>query len=544
MRELSRVVSALTQRFYLLVLGAAIIGAATYTWTSTHQHTGVYQATAQVVVAARYLSQGVDITDVNYSTQLAHTYALDPLSSDMVAEIGRNVSGRSAAQIRSGVRLTQVPNQPLIAVTVSDDNGQIAMDLANTTAAAFVDHYSHTVQAQAEQAVTVDQRTVNTLSDAVAQTTGAIATARAKGTSTDSLNRQLQLQQLQLAQARASLASAQRAVAMTQPSFAVAALARTAMQAHPSPLQDGALGALAGLLAGAGLALLLDQLDNTIRGPNDVRLWTQLGTLGTLPLTDGGAGASLSLVSDALVSASSGDLLQNLAFLDAAGRLRLIMVTGADDLAIGSVAVQLAAEFARGGQRTLLIDANWAHAGGASVIALPEDAGGFFAGLIDQAMVGGPAPRSRQPALTAVPNLFALSADPLPLNLAELLDTDLLPRYLEMLRSAFDRIVMVGASGVLDEPGRRLARQADGIILAARGGMTSGVLLAQCAGALRTVDARLLGAVLLDESPPSMRRQRRAETEQRTARSELPLPDALATTPGAADGASPLGGGT
>jgi non-specific protein-tyrosine kinase len=92
--------------------------------------------------------------------------------------------------------------------------------------------------------------------------------------------------------------------------------------------------------------------------------------------------------------------------------------------------------------------------------------------------------------------LQVLPSGPLPPNPSELLSSHGMSDLLSSLHARFDLVLLDAPPLLPVTDGAVLSRQADGAVLCVRAGRTRRDQLSQAAGALRAVDAKVLGVVL------------------------------------------------
>ncbi len=274
-------------------------------------------------------------------------------------------------------------------------------------------------------------------------------------------------------------------------------------------------GLVVGLMLGAGAAVLIERLNTTVRGRDDIEAVLHVPGLAVIPqITPAGTlgsfgrglklpgksrrdrlnGGALVTVSDfGSVSAEAFRTLRtNLIFSQAIQTLRTIVITSPSpqDGKTTTIA-NLAVTFAQQGMRVLLVDCDLRKARVHTMFQLPREPG--FSQLV-----------ARQATLeqvvqpTAVENLFVIAAGALPGNPSELLGSANSKATIALLASEYDLVL-------IDTPPVHAA--ADALIL---GSMSNGVLLVLRAGhseraaaqdALRrlaNVGAHVIGAVLND----------------------------------------------
>lgn len=264
---------------------------------------------------------------------------------------------------------------------------------------------------------------------------------------------------------------------------------------RPRPLLNTLLGGIVALMAAAGLILLLDYLDGSVRSPDEAVALTGLPVIGAI----GQARRRRGVPALAVVEAPEGaqaegfrTLRTNLEFAAAEQPLRTILVTSAEDEAgKTTVAANLAAAFAQGGQETLLVDADVRRPRLHALLNLGNERG-----LGD--LLRGPAASVSKPDLQAVvglPGLRVLPSGNLPPQPYELLGTERSAALLAELAEAAE-VVVLDSPPLSVADAARLAPQVDGVLLVVRPGATEAEALAAAADQLERAGARMLGIVL------------------------------------------------
>jgi succinoglycan biosynthesis transport protein ExoP len=210
----------------------------------------------------------------------------------------------------------------------------------------------------------------------------------------------------------------------------------------PSIPRNLAVGALLALLAGVGLALLRNFLDDTIKTPEDVKEKLRLPVIGVVPklkievdilqeLAD-----PRSAITEAMTSAAL-----NLRFATPAGTPRSILVTGAKPSeGKTSTTTALALAYASEGKRVLIIDGDMRRPS----FSFERGASIGLSGLL----AGGGSLRENAIA-SETPNLFLLPVGVMPPNPAELLASGPLGQLISEASELFD-IVLIDSPPVLD----------------------------------------------------------------------------------------------
>lgn len=275
-----------------------------------------------------------------------------------------------------------------------------------------------------------------------------------------------------------------------------------AARPNPSPVRPNVpqsilLGVLAGLIAGLGLALLLEFLDSTVTTQQEIEERLGVTFLGFVPsIPDGTSGQTKDLhihrEPKSGIAECTRAIRTNLLFMSPDKPFRRMVVTSSGPQeGKSTTAINLGIAMAQSGQRVLIVDTDMrrprlhkafgvANELGVSSLVVAE-------GKLDDAV-----------KTTEVPGLYLLPCGPIPPNPAELLHTKAFSELLETLSSKFDRVILdsppVGA--VADAV--VLATQADGVVLVLKSGRTHREVARRTVRALNDVKAKLFGAVLND----------------------------------------------
>lgn len=265
----------------------------------------------------------------------------------------------------------------------------------------------------------------------------------------------------------------------------------------PRPLRNLALGALVGLLLGAGGALLRDRLDNTVKSGDELQALTGVGLVGAL-LEDPTLQES-HLVSDddgySETAEAYRQVRTNLQFLDVDNPARTIVVTSSlPGEGKTTVAVNLALVLAQSGARVALIEAD-----------LRRPRLTRYLGMISGAglsnVLAGTATYEELVQPYGDGNLSVLAAGPMPPNPSEMLGSHQMRTLLAEARTVNNYVIIDAPPLLPVTDGAVLSVGADGALLVTRYGVTTTAQVQQAAANLHRIDAKLLGTVL-NRVPP------------------------------------------
>ena len=274
---------------------------------------------------------------------------------------------------------------------------------------------------------------------------------------------------------------------------------------QPKPLRNGLLAVVAGLIAGLGLACLLEYLDDAIHTREDLaRTVVDLPLLGVIPTL---VGRRTSSRPSTLVASSEPDspsaeayraLRTSVQLLGVERPLRTLQITSP---AMGegktTTVANLAIVLVRSGQRVVLVDCDLRRPALHELFGLPNDSGvtTVLAGDVELADALQPVPNH--------PNLAFLASGAIPPNPSELLGSTPTSSLLFELQTNFD-VVLVDSPPVLPvTDATLLATWMDATLLVASAGRTTRRQLRDSVALLRRADAPLAGTVLNAASPES-----------------------------------------
>ena len=247
-----------------------------------------------------------------------------------------------------------------------------------------------------------------------------------------------------------------------------------------------------GLVAGLGLAWLLEVRDKTIRSEAQLRALEQAPVLGMVPfdrrLREGPRGRRVAASSAGLEAFRQ--LRTNLEFIDVGSPVQILVVTSSvAEEGKSTTAINLASALVAANRRVLIVEAD---------LRRPTLDDHFKVrgalGLTDVIVGRGEIDAAMQPV--GINGLMLLPSGKLPPNPSELLGSDAMVHLLERLRDRFD-VVIVNTPPLLPVTDAAvLSAHADGVLVIVRAGRTTRQQLALAMRALHAVGARVLGTVL------------------------------------------------
>lgn len=275
---------------------------------------------------------------------------------------------------------------------------------------------------------------------------------------------------------------------------------------RPDMRLNAALGLLAGLLLGLGLAFLVEQLDTSVKDREEVERRTGVPCLGLVPSIPGPRRKRSRRKDQTLqerdfyvlqnpksvISEALNTIRTNLMFIVPDRKIRTVLVTsGSPWEGKSTVVIALGITQARHGARTLIIDADMRRPRLHRAFGVRADAG-LASVLTGQARV--------QDAIvpTAIAGLDVMPCGPVPDNPAELLRVERMKPLLDELAKRYDTVLLDSPPVIPVADPRLLSGMVDGVLLVVKLGHTTSDALVQVRRELAAVGAPLLGTVLND----------------------------------------------
>ena len=251
---------------------------------------------------------------------------------------------------------------------------------------------------------------------------------------------------------------------------------------RPNRRKIGSAGLLFGIVAGLGLVFLRDYMANSFRDPEEVERYLHLDLLAAVPRYE--------LENAHLVTEAYQNLRTSLLFARREEGGQVVLITGtAPQEGKTTTLVNLAKLLAGSGERTIVLDCDLRRAQLHHRLELPREPGftDYFVRHEELEAVIQP---------TRLPNLYALTAGPLPPNPPAMLARKNLSDLLEHLRGRFEWILVDSPPLASVTDALLLARHADLTVMVVQHLKVDRRLVKRSVVALRRATPNLLGAVL------------------------------------------------
>ena len=494
--ELRRYAALALKWLWLLVLGTLVAGGVAY--QVSRVQTPIYQAQLQLMVNQTQSANGPDYSSLLASQNLTQTYA-ELITSRRVLDAAYQKLGLNPLDQASPATAQVVRSTQLVTLSVEDASPQRARDLATAIAEVFIQQRVADQMGQTAASEKVLQQQIADLEKEMRDTSAQIEQAKAGGDAQAGNLQRLQgvLSQYQVTYAQ--LAQSENAIQLANARFANAitivepAVVPT-IPVRPKVLQNTLLAAVVGLLLALGAVFLVEYLDDTVKGEEDVEEASGLPTLavigraknakGDRPLLNSGKGAHQ-------LAEAFRVLRVNVGFAWAGKPGQVIEVTSpGPSEGKTTTAANLGMILAQDSRRVILVDADLRRPSLHNAFDL-DSKQGLTDLLADPRLAV--ASRLRE---TAVPNVRVLPAGPTPPNPAELLGSERFGEVVAELKREADVVVIDTPPllGAVDPA--VVGRVVDGAIVVVAAGETRAGALGKGVEILSRSAVRVLGVAL------------------------------------------------
>jgi capsular exopolysaccharide synthesis family protein len=434
--------------------------------------TPYYAAEAQVLIQNRaQLEEPGRAMDPEEVATQADVVTSDAVTRRVISDLDLSTN---PDDLLDRVKVTPVDDKRVLAVEATWTDPEVAADVANALASAYIDLADERARA-AQEALTDSY--VERLSQVAAQLADLReALPNARETETEDMRAEIQSLVARQGELQASLLLAEEPSSFTSGGVVLREAEPPARASSTQPVRAGFLGAVIAMVLGLGLVYLRDRQDDRIRGgrPLPVDL-DDVPVLGQIPVENPRTqGRVAGLVeSHSPVAEAYRGLHTSVRFLLAAHRPRGIqgdeharggvLMIGSTHPAEGktSVATNLAVAAARSGRRVILVDADLRAPGVSSRFGIDVPTG------LTDVLRESEAPADYLVDM-GIDGLRILPAGSVPPNPAELLASPRCAQLWETLRKDADLVIVDTPPLLRVSDGMEVAGRADVVVLVTR----------------------------------------------------------------------------
>lgn len=538
-----RYLRLILKRWWIIALLVVVSVASVYYYTSNLPP--VYSTQTSLFLNPSTASSLLPYVDSTYVSNLADNYNITIKSEKFLTSVQSKLQPAfniSIDELRGSFTTRLQPNTEIYVITASSDTPQKAQAIANTVAQAFVDEGVRQNDAGPSASQSSLASEIQIQNDDLQRTNNEIKSLNAQinallqQTATDKTNQQSQELRQELRddlQYRTQLFSViadlnSRLADSSKSSAQILDKAALPIERESNGLYRDLIFALVASFAlGAGVIILLDYLDYTVKSADELTELTGLTTMGAVSVikpvhhrsSPVGAAADsaapeepLDNLSDFLVtvtdfksiaSESYRNIRTNLLFQATASsnlikdknldedpfKLLLVTSTVAGE-GKSLTASNLAIAFAQAGSKVVLVDTDLRRPTIHKLFGLSNDKG--FTNLV----LTGPANLSSIIKPTSVPNLAVITAGSLPPNPSELLTGVHAARLLDVLAEVADVVVLDSPPVGVVTDAVVLANRADRVLLVVDWGSTRRDAVLRTVQNLNKVGAKISGTIL------------------------------------------------
>jgi exopolysaccharide transport family protein len=264
-----------------------------------------------------------------------------------------------------------------------------------------------------------------------------------------------------------------------------------------------------GVISGVGLAFLLENMDNTIRTPEQAQAISGLPSLGMIPL--GSKSANRGATAKRLALTASKEVVETVTQVRPQSQMaesyralrtslllsnlgappKVVMVTSArPQEGKTTTSINTAIVLAQKGVRVLLVDADLRRPSVHNILGMGPSSG------LSNVLTGSATVQQTITASPILPNLFIMPAGTPPPNPAELLASVNMRDLIAELRELYDHIVIDTPPTLSVTDAVVLSPRADATILVIRSGQTTKQALRRARDILMQVNAHVAGVLL------------------------------------------------
>lgn len=480
---------------WLIILAACAAGAIAF-WVSKRS-TPVYEAVTTVLINEAPATRSTDYTSIVTSERLAQTYSQlmtkQPVLESLITQSGIDLD---VDQLKGMITVQPVQETTLIEVRVEDIDPSRAAEIANR----LVDEFSKSNQElQASRYAASKESLARQMEDVDRQIQAAAVQLENLGKD-DTGQAERDRIETNLAQYRQTYANLLQSYEQVR--LAEAQSTANVIQVEPAVIPERPvrprvlintlLAMIVGFMLAVGIAFLVEAMDDTLKGPDQVTGQLGLPVLGMILRHNVQDGRPITLVEPrSQVAEAFRSLRTNLQFTSVDHPLRTLLVTSPTPAeGKSTVAVNLGVVMAQGGKRVALVDADLRRPRVHKLLDIPNLGG------ISNLFVQEPLQLDGRLQKTSADDLFALTSGELPPNPAELLGSEKMYEIIRLVKEQAEVVIIDSPPVIAVTDSSLLSQRVDGVLLVFKPGVTQMSAARQTVEQLQRLGANLLGAVI------------------------------------------------
>ena len=495
----------LLRRWLWLIVVATLL-AAGIAFVVSKRTLPVYEASVTLLISEGQRTTGPDYNAILMSERLAKSYSQmlkgRPLLREVAGTLGLTLDDAELARLHDAISVEPVRDTQLIRLRVRHTDPRQAADIANTIPTVFLGQHERMQSARFASSKENLRREMSALQADVASAQVALDAERARPTPDSAEISRLETLLVQYRSTYASLLQSYEEIRVAEARGADSLIVTEPAEAPRRPVlprtwMNTVLAGVVGAMLAVGVALIIEYLDDTVKGQEDVEGVTHLpafATIGRFPRGKlDGKGPLVATEPRSPVAEAYRVLRTNVEFsaLRQGDAATTLLVTSAQPMEGKTTTVaNLGASLAQSRKRVLLVDADFRRPSLHTYFGLKNEFG-----LTSLLLY-----KSKDPWLAAqrtdVSGLRVLTVGHIPINPAEILGFPETADLFGRLRYLADYIIVDSPPALSVSDALILAQRVDGVVLVAEAGRTRRDALRRAVEALEGVKAPLLGVVL------------------------------------------------
>jgi non-specific protein-tyrosine kinase len=492
--DIRHYISLIWRWLWLILLVSILAGAVVYVISS--RIPPVYQASASLLINEAPGTKTTDYSAIITSQRLAQTYAKMLVQKPVLREvITRLELDMSIETLKSAVTVQPVVDTQLIDIEVEDTDPIRAAFIANELGTVFAEQNRANQEARyanTKESLEIQLAELETRINAIEADIGELDPTLEYNPELDRLEANLS----QWRQIYANTLQSYEDVRLAEAETISNVIQAEAAEPPKNPIRPkvmmntGLAGALGAMLA-IGFILLLEALDDTIRGTDEVSRYLDLPVLGAIRKIEASEGPITAIKPRAPVSEDFRSLRTNIQFVSVDAPLRTILVTSpTPEDGKTTVALNLSIILAQGGSRVALIDADLRRPAIHKNMRLSNRWGLTSLFTNEELRLDGILRQNKSSGFSI------MTSGNLPPNPAELLGSEKMVQIIKKVKTISDIIVFDSPPLAVVTDAAVLSKQMDGVILIINSGTTKIAAARQAVEQLHRVGANILGVVL------------------------------------------------